>query len=209
MLKAVQCFTDRCKKESTPSLNPKGLRIRTQKMHKHLKPTWSSVVVEGWWFGLVLEPQDLGTLQSLSPPWIKCKAICLTAKAWLKQWSQTQQQIYSRMSGKEKNQGVAMVQSKTILQPGWNIVLGPQQSCTYTNATNLNELKQRYREITPQQCEGLITESNNLMLVLLKVVLQAVESWGVLSFSHISSAFFHCSSEVHTSHQMIVLHFDM
>ena len=29
----------------------------------------SSTVVEGWWSGLVLQPQDLGTLQSLSPPW--------------------------------------------------------------------------------------------------------------------------------------------
>ena len=54
---------------------------------------------------------------------VKCVAICLTDKVSLKlgrttgQRSQTQQQIYNRMSEKEKNQGVAMTQSKSRLQP--------------------------------------------------------------------------------------------
>ena len=45
------------------------------------------------------------------------------------QWSQTQQQIYNRMCEKEKNQGVAMVQSESRPQPDWNAVVGPSESC--------------------------------------------------------------------------------
>ena len=121
---------------------------QTQHISTNASYQLSSTVVEGWWFGLALQPQDP---QSLSWPGthlfskvFKSEAICLKAKAWLKlghttgQWSQTQQQIYNRMAEKEKNQSVAMLwweravhgrmpedlnEQKQCCKKGWNIIL--------------------------------------------------------------------------------------
>ena len=74
----------------------------------------SSTVVEGWWFGLVLQPQDLGTLQSMSPPWTSILESNVRPSVWqlllgkiggqTLQWSQwAQQHISNRMSEREKS----------------------------------------------------------------------------------------------------------
>lgn len=85
----------------------------------------SSTVVEGWWFGLILELQehlaatDVSTMNST-------KVYC--SKTWPSerqqktghaavQWSQAQKQIYNRTAEKENNQGVAMTKSKSRPQP--------------------------------------------------------------------------------------------
>ncbi len=58
---------------------------------------------------------------------VKLEAIHLTAKAWPKfgdatgQWSQAHQQIYSRTTEKEKNQGVTKPQSKSRPHPDWEM----------------------------------------------------------------------------------------
>lgn len=41
-----------------------------------------NMLLVGWWFGFVLEPQDLNTSQSWRP-WTQGEAICLTVKAGL------------------------------------------------------------------------------------------------------------------------------
>ena len=45
-------------------------RKQTQHISTNISYKLSSTVVEGWWFGLVLQTQDLGALYSLSAPWI-------------------------------------------------------------------------------------------------------------------------------------------
>ena len=102
--------------------------------HKHPIYYLPSMEVEGRWFGLVLHTQDLSTLHSLSWLWTPLytqefqRPSVSQAKAWPKlgnatgQWSQTQQQIYNRMSVKEKNQGFVTNHSKSRLQLNWSAV---------------------------------------------------------------------------------------
>lgn len=42
----------------------------------------SSTVVEGWWFGLIVHPQDLGTWQALSQPWTSLYTCILWSQMW-------------------------------------------------------------------------------------------------------------------------------
>jgi len=63
-------------------------------------------------------------------------------------WPQTQQQINSRMSEKEKNQDVAEVQSKSRRQTDWNAAVGPGESCLQTSRTRSNVVKNRERILT-------------------------------------------------------------
>jgi len=68
---------------------------------------------------------------------VKCEAICPTAEAWKTETEschrttipKTQQQIYNRMTEKEKNQGVAITQTKARPEPDCCAVVGPQESC--------------------------------------------------------------------------------
>ena len=94
---------------------------------------------------------------------VKCEATCPKTKAWLKlgqetgQRSQTQQQIHNRMTVKEKDQGVAVVQSKvqTSTQQkgcGWILrqlcikgALEPEWTGTM--------FKEEWAKIPPQWCE--------------------------------------------------------
>jgi len=90
---------------------------------KHISPNTLYQLLEGWWFFgffFFLLPQGLGTCSHwvehklLCIPkysWVKCEAICLNLS------SQAHQQIYNKIAEREKNQDVALAQSKFRPQP--------------------------------------------------------------------------------------------
>ena len=97
----------------------------TVHQHKHPMPTvkCGGGGVNNWACFAATGPGHLALSET-------CQAICLTVKAWLKlghatrQWPQTEQQIYKRMDIKEKNQAVAMLQSKFRPRPDSDAVVG-------------------------------------------------------------------------------------
>lgn len=94
----------------------KNLNILNLNISTNIPHQLSSTVRKRWWFGLVWQPQDLGTcghgfdLELLCIPkysMIRCGAICLTGKAWprlgdkTRPWSQVWHQIYKRLAETE------------------------------------------------------------------------------------------------------------
>lgn len=102
----------------------------------------SSMAVKEWWFGLVLQLQHLGTLESLSWPWTPIYniykliafynfgAICPKAKIEIKLGSETRQCFQESTI---KWLSVAVAQSKSRRQSNWNAAMGPKESCAWTN----------------------------------------------------------------------------
>ena len=123
-------------------------------------------------------------------PAVKCEAIYPITKVWqnrvMQQWFQAHRQISSRMAHKEKNQSATTAQSQSRRQPDWNAEERPEGTCALWMSTKPNELKQLCKEewtkIPPQWCARL-----KMFKLLLLKVLQAVESWHVLSLSHTAS----------------------
>ena len=120
----------------------------------------SSTAVEGWWFGLVLQPQDMDTLNSSVYQDILASTVrpCVwQLKVGQKDWvmQNAQQQIYNRMAEKEKSWGVAMVQS-----PDLNLIEILLQDVDACPLKNLKEVSQHCREewttIPLQPCERAI-----------------------------------------------------
>lgn len=118
----------------------------------------SSTVVEAWWFGFVLQPQKLDTLQLLSRT--------QTAAAWLKYVHATEKaQIYNRIAAK-------VLQRPSVIQTS----PGPC-SC---KPQFLQRCKDQRAKIPAQRCGRLIKSyRKQFKLLLLNVVLQAAESWSV------------------------------
>ncbi len=79
---------------------------------------------------------------------------------------------------KEKNQGVATVQSKSRPHPDWNAVV---KAAHKQMPTNLNKLEQRckkeWAKIPPDRCEGLIKSYRKLLLKVIAAKSGTTGNW--------------------------------
>lgn len=117
--------------------------------------------MEGWWFELVLQPCDVGTLQSLSPPWthsiakysrVKCETIGLTAKDC-------------------SNFGDATRQWSNLIEILWWDI---KRAAYKKQPSKLNQLKRPYNEEWDKKCSwqhkrlNKVTE-NKIQIIVNKV----------------------------------------
>lgn len=115
-------WTDETTVFSTSFGTTQTMNWSIKKTHKN-SPTWQ------WscWFRIVLQPQDVGTLQPPNRPWtLKHSGVkgqkpsVLTAEVWPEpgyktgQWSQAQEQIYNRTAEREKNRSPATTRSPDL-----------------------------------------------------------------------------------------------
>ena len=140
---------------------------QTQHISTNTSYQLSSTVVEGWWFGLVLQPQDWDTLQSLSWPWTPLYFSILESNVrpsvgYLSDNDLKQNlQIYNRMA--EKNRRATVKRCGTALRELYKVF---KQMPTYWHQLK-QYCKEEWSKLPLQQHERLITSCRKWLLQLI------------------------------------------
>ena len=139
--------------------------------HKHLIPT-VKYVVEGWWFRVVLQSQDLYSLGSSSwPPYTKvflCQIWLLKlCWAWVPNTAKLQQNRWKRKESRCCYNGQGSPNPyPNLIEMLWDL----RRAVHKWMPANLNEdnicCKEEWDKYPSPQCEKLITSHRKLFLLL-------------------------------------------